>query len=352
MKKNVKIITYCTWKSIGSILQAHALNAVLDSLGNNPELILEEKNRSHERKMPKDLKSFVKSCMEFFVNKKIDVARNKRSAFIESNMKVTYFLNCNEILSGIDENALTVYLAGSDQIWNPDASNPVYFLDFAKNERCISYAASMGKTKISEEKLSFFAQELAKFYSISVREKECADVLSGCTDKEIYVHIDPTFLIDVKQWRTLEKKYDVKEPYILLYMLYWDDACKKKISDLKKRTGLPVYAVCPGISRVYADKRFYDVGVEEFLWLVDHAQYVVTSSFHGVALSIIFQKKFAPVINPAAPSRIENLLRILDVPHVDIGELDRTDGFDYDAISANIERERQRSITYLKYAVE
>jgi hypothetical protein len=193
---------------------------------------------------------------------------------------------------------------------------------------------------------------LHAFDHISVREQECLNALAPLTDKDISVHIDPTFLVDVEVWRGLEKNYKVKGPYILLYMLYWDDSFKKQIIALKKRTGLPVYAVCPDMSRVYADRHLYDVGVEEFLWLVDHAEYVVTSSFHGVAFSILFQKKFAPMINPRMPSRIENVLNVLGVPKVGMEELDSTDHIDYEAVAANIEKEKQRSIAYLKEAIE
>ena len=73
---------------------------------------------------------------------------------------------------------------------------------------------------------------------------------------------------------------------------------------------------------------------------------------HGVALSIIFRKQFTPVINPSSPSRIEHILKLLNVPCVDIDELDRAEDFNYDDIYTNIERERQRSIAYLKDAIE
>lgn len=352
MKKNVRVITYCTWKSIGSILQAYALSSTLNSLGYDNELWLEEKNRSTEKHKFSRPKAVVKHCLELLVDKKIDIAYEKRCSFIDMKMKVTYFSHYDAFTSALGRNDSYVYLAGSDQIWNPDACNPICFLDFAKNKHCISYAASMGKTKIQRENETFFEEKLKNFDHISVREQECVDVLSRYTNKDISVNIDPTFLVNANAWRSLEKSYKIKEPYILLYMLYWDSSYNEQIIALKKRTGLPVYAICSGVSRVYADKRLYDVGVEEFLWLVDHAEYVITSSFHGVAFSILFCKKFTAVINPRLPSRIENILNVLEAPRVSIDELDRTDGFKYDAVFSNIEREHQRSIKYLKEAIE
>ena len=135
-------------------------------------------------------------------------------------------------------------------------------------------------------------------------------------------------------------------------MIYWHPSCKAQLQELKRRTGLPVYAVCSGLSRVYADKKLFDVGVEEFLWLVDHAEYVVTSSFHGAAMSTIFGKKFAAVVNPGAPSRLRNLLQTLDIPEVPIRELDCAGDFDYTVIRTRMAEERARGLQYLKEAVE
>ena len=135
-------------------------------------------------------------------------------------------------------------------------------------------------------------------------------------------------------------------------MIYWHPSCKNQIKELKKKTGLPVYAISSGLSRVYADKYLFDVGVEEFLWLVDHAEYVVTSSFHGAALSTIFNKKFAAVINPASPSRLENLLTALSLPLVDIADLAETTRFDYQTVNRRIREEKEKSIHYLKKAIE
>ena len=196
-----------------------------------------------------------------------------------------------------------------------------------------------------------FRRLMQRLDRISVREAQCKEALQPLTEKEIAVHIDPTFLLDTETWRQYEKQYPICGPYILVYMIYWDPACKAQIQELKRKTGLPVYAVCSGLSRVYADKQLFDVGVEEFLWLVDHAEYVVTSSFHGAAMSTIFGKRFAAVLNPGSPSRIRNLLQTLGIPEVPIQELDGAEGFDYTAIRTRMAEERARGMQYLKEAI-
>ncbi len=350
--KRIKIVTYCTWTSIGSILQSFALKKALSEIGYESVILLDRKDNAFGKIKIHSLKSLIKRVFEIINNKSKKLSYKKRMDFINKNIDIVNFDNYEALKNEIYFESSDVYLAGSDQIWNPIQCNPLFFLEFVKNNRCISYAASMGKTRIPDGKLNIIKDYLEKFEYISVRENMCAKALSDLTDKDIEVNIDPTFLLSAEEWRKYEKEYKVEQPYILLYMLYWDDGCKNKIKSLKKKTGLPVYAISNGLSAVYADKVLYDIGIEEFLWLIDNAQYVVTSSFHGAAFSTIFNKKFATLINPESPSRIANLLETLSVPVVEIDYLSDTSNYDYETINARIALEKNKSILYLKKAIE
>lgn len=352
--KKAKVVTYCTWTSIGSMLQSYALKIVLTKEECNSSIILKNSDNQFEKIKVHSFKSLIKRIFELLNGKKKNELYKKRMRFLEKYISVEGFENYSDIQSNSDNDDTDIYIAGSDQVWNPDNCNPLFFLDFVQKKKCISYAASMGKSQIPDDKAKIIEKYLKKFEFISVREQSCADALKPLTDKEITVNIDPTFLIDCDEWRNISRKYEsykLKKSYILLYMLYWDNSCKKKIKELKKKTGMPIYAISNGLSGVYADKVFYDVGVEEFLWLVDNAEYVVTSSFHGVALSIIFNKKFSAVINPSMPARIESVMKLLSVPKVEIADLSETDLFDYNKINKSISNEHERSIEYLRKAM-
>ena len=347
--KFIKIVTYCTDSSIGSILQSFGLKSALSHIGVESKILLEKTADKKEDYHLFNIKSAIRQGFKLMIKRKLTVAKKKRNNFIATNIDIEYYGNSWNVNCAEDS---LCYLAGSDQIWNPNKCYPPFFLDFAENKKRISYAASMGSTVIPDEKKEEFIRLLNNFETISVRERECAEVIRDLTGKEASVHIDPTFLISFDEWRTYEKKYDIKEPYILLYMIYWDESLKEKVKALSQRTGLKVYTIKNGLSRAYGDKILYDVGIDEFLWLVDHAEYVVTSSFHGVAMATIFNKKFSAVVNPASPSRIENLLRVLSIPHVDIDDLDSADNFDYTVINQKILEERERGIEYLREALK
>ena len=351
MNKQVKILTFCINTSIGSILQTYGLTAALKNCGYDSEVWLEVPKEYQKPVGRNRLKVMARDALEAVHKRSLEAGRQKRECFITEHIAAAYFAEEDDYRRKALEYEDAVYLAGSDQVWDPERLNPVFFLSFVTKGKRISYAASMGTTNIRPEAAKAIETWLRLFDRISVRERLCAEALRKLTDKEISMHIDPTFLIDVETWRSIEKPYRVKGPYILLYMLYWDNSLSGRIADLKKRTGLFVYAVCLRASRIYADKHCYDVGVEEFLWLVDHAEYVVTSSFHGVAFSVIFQKQFSAVINPKLPSRIENIFELLSLPRIGIEELGCGNDVDYSAVSEIIREERQRGITYLKEAI-
>lgn len=350
--KKVMVVSYCTWTSLGSILQAMGLKQALLSLGYKSEIILDHKFKQYSNNRITNVKSLVAFVYRLIHQKDIKESYRKRNDFINNHMDTLYFGNYDELSNEPFLDSSCVYLAGSDQIWNPDQCNPVFFLDFAKDNKIISYAASMGKTEISAENKDRFMMLLSNFDEISVREQECADVIHDLLGKNVVVNIDPTFLISSQEWRSYEEPYNIKKPYILLYMLYWDMDYKQQIIDLKKRTGLPVYAISNGLSRVYADKYLLNVGPSEFLWLIDHAEYVITSSFHGVAFSTIFNKKFSAIINPALPSRISHLLQLLSIPEISISKLDKEGNFNYPVINNRIIDERKNGMQYLQRVLQ
>jgi len=346
--KKIIVSTYCTQSSLGSILQAFGLKRALHKISWDSSVLLNIEEKTHKKEKIKSIKQFVVRAHDILIKAKKKSGMRKREDFINTHIDTIYYQDECEISKAILDAEVKCLLAGSDQIWHPMLNNSAFFLDFDSELKRFSYAASMGIELLNEDKKKKYKDALERFDKISVREEECVDVLQPLVKQDIHVHIDPVFLCSADEWREYEAPYSIKGPYILVYMIYWDKNCKKEIEQLKKATSLPVIAVCSGLSRVYADKKLYDVGVEEFLWLVDNAEYIITSSFHGAAFSIIFNKRFSVLINPNAPSRINNLMRILNVPKIEIDDLNNQVDFGYEDINERISFECNRSMEYLK----
>lgn len=348
--KNTLISTYCHWTSFGSMLQSLGLQKAIEKIGSEAQTI----TFSSEEAVPavKKVKfrlnaGTVRYLYQVLNRKRLERGKTRCLRFMSQNIRrvvVSEKENLPQELPDVD-----VYIAGSDQIWNPALCREDFFLSHASEEkRRISYAASMGVLYIPEQNEKKFGKLLQNFDSFSVREEEMLPIIQNYTEKPVVQHIDPTFLISVDAWRQYESAYDIQEPYILVYALYWDRSLNKQLKELHKRTGYRIVSIQNSIRPIYANSIVMDAGPAEFLWLVDHAEAVVTSSFHGTAFSVIFNKRFYPAVNPNARSRIDSLLKTLNVrTPSSLGDL-MNYTLDYTETNARIEQEKSRSMDYLR----
>ena len=95
--------------------------------------------------------------------------------------------------------------------------------------------------------------------------------------------------------------------------------------------------------------------IEEWLSSFNDADFIVTDSFHGTVLSIIFEKPFITIINKErGASRFESFLSLLGLSHRMIDNLSDFDesllvnDIDYNSIKHKIEDLREVSIGFLK----
>ena len=350
--KNVCIATFCEWTSYGSVMQAIGLKEALSRLNLDSFIVRDVPAPSVPQNSPavfsKNPRTLVKNLLDKKLFAQRCIAYQRAIRFIEQHMDVRYF-DDYRILKRYPPEA-DYYLAGSDQVWHPAVCKPAFFLDFApKDKPRLSYAASMGTTVVPEEKQSTFRQLLSGIDRISVREADMKPVIAQYADKDIEVHIDPSLLVNRAYWKKLAEEYPIGKPYILVYAIYWDKTLNKELKALHRRTGFEIVVLCQnGVSSVWATRKIHDAGPGQFLYLIDHAGGIVTSSFHGTAFGLNFGKKLAAVINPSAPSRISSLLDTLGVPRIPISKLMDFDQKCYGTIYRRLEEERARSMCYLK----
>ena len=347
--EHVFVATFCDWKSYGSIYQAIGLKKALEGIGVK-STILEAKEKPSSQYCVAKPSRKLRSILLYMLNLTNQKAMRRKCRltceYIEKQLDIRYLAPLETELQKLPEDA--DYLCGSDQIWNPKRCHSLFFLDFPIKGKKLSYAASFGTLDVDQEKEAEFSRLINGFEEISVRERMAVPFLAHYTDKPVKVHIDPTFLLSKAFWVEQGKAYPhIKSPYILVYAIYWDSKLNSKLKALSKRTGKAIVAVSNGYQPVYADQRIYDADPAEFLWLIEHADAVVSSSFHGVALSINLNKPLAVVNNPASPSRIQSLLDILGIPVIDIEHV-LDEKVDYQTVNRKIAAEREKGICYLK----
>lgn len=349
--KTVCISTYCEWSSYGSVLQAMGFKQALQEIGigsfivkDSPAPVAQKHFPFRVSANPKVLFNEIRSTCAL---RKKDILYKNSVEFIHRYVDIRYYNDFETLCKNIPH--ADYYMAGSDQIWHPNLCKKAFFLDFLPSDKKrFSYAASMGIENIPKEKEPSFHKLISKMDTISVREADAAETIRQYTDKPICRHIDPTFLVDQTFWRQFSKEYPIKNPYILVYAIYWDVKYNKELKELHKKTGYDIVALCPGgRTKVWANIKIYDADPGQFLYLIDHAQAIISSSFHGVALAINFNKKIAAIINPKAPSRLTTLLNILEIKERSIAEVMQFDLSEYAQINQKIELEKQASMQYL-----
>lgn len=150
--------------------------------------------------------------------------------------------NINRIFN-LDNN-YDYFIAGSDQIWNPnyvDLKNA--FLPFADRNKRIAYAASFGVSKIPDDKIEIVKKGLEGMNYISVREHAGANIVKELIGRTVPVLVDPTMLLTADEWKKLAERpvWYRDEKFILVYFLSkLPDKIKSDIQHLAERYKLKI----------------------------------------------------------------------------------------------------------------
>ena len=322
----VGIITMHKVFNYGSALQAYALQKKIEGIvGKDNCYLIDYKypNTSHVvNKKDNPLKRIVKVLVFELKNLLrfiLMYSRNRHFyAFWKQNFNLTRSFNTPDKLkkSNLD---FDVFVTGSDQVWNPRYTNndDIFMCSFAENEKCISYASSIGQSHIDDNLKNIYKTNLSKYSFIGIRDTTCKDELSKLLEKDVNVVCDPTLLLSAADWDCLAGKSEYKEKknYILLYILKYSfnpyPEIHALIDKVSKKYGLPVYTIYsdPVENKKYGYIPINGASVEDFLCLIKNASFVVTTSFHGTCFSLIYRKNFYSVVaDKNKDSRIYDLL--------------------------------------------
>ncbi len=359
--KKASIITKMS-KNYGAVLQAYAIKHMLANKGMSVNIINYNGNKGDSTYLTyakiTGLGMIRHNFYRFLHRKEIVASTKKFKTFIHNNFNLTRKYTCVEELRE-DAPQADVYVVGSDQVWNPGILfSPIYFLDFGpKSIKRISYAASFGKTTYPKELYEVTKTYLKSFDAISVREKQALPILAalGVSGDVVF---DPTLMISREEWEQIEEKPigDLNCPYILCYFLNLNKEAINVVNQLKAHTHYKIINIASIVMNPpIGDEERWDIGPEEFVWLIHHAAFVCTSSFHGTAFSIIFGKPFVSVNVSKGDSRLESLLelcgltdRLTETGNIDVTHLLNETGHETEAY---VSRMREISHAFLDKAL-
>lgn len=334
------ILTYHFSDNYGAVFQAYATINYLKSLGVDSSIINYEPTYvdrgagfcfpSSKLKVKKNLITFYQRTINLIDSITGKTRRYQFQKFREQYFNVDYSASFKEHsdFSGLNLD-FDLIISGSDQIWNPGINRSpdrVYYSDVSNSARKISYAASYGTASPDFEDLSLVRHCLSGLNDISVREKSAVKLVKDISGLNAQHVPDPTFLI--RDYSNLFVKASVPEDYIFSYVLRSGKSIDTVIEKVAKSLNCKVVRAKNYQRPWLNDSNCHDMSPEQWISNIYHSKFIVTNSFHGVALSINLNKPFVAVRLPGSKAalneRVESLLQSLNLTDriIDANDID------------------------------
>lgn len=359
------MLTYHTGYNYGASLQAYALQTAIQRIQPDCEIInfeTEEFLSSREMfsRKPRRAKELLKILTRLPYYSALKKRQHLFDDFTRNCLKTgTLYRTREEVIAHASDYECIV--CGSDQIWNlsPDdeyAANPIYFLNFEKKQKRVSYAASFGKwvTEAPGHEDAFLPW-LKQFDAVSVRETSGLDYLKS-RGIDCHLTVDPTLLLDAEDYDRICAERRMKGAYVLMFSWNGSNDVIKAAKAAAQHFNLPLIHIVPPPRALFSGiHRKLDAGPKEFLSLIKNAAFVVTNSFHGTVFSTIYERPYVSVVTNQPDPRMESLLtqiglleNLVSPSQINFTKILRTD---YDAVRERIKEFRESSLEYLKNAI-
>jgi hypothetical protein len=400
-KLKVGVLTlYYRNYNFGGLLQAYALQSVLEQMGTDCEQICYDirhvkiKNESKFIKLKKYLSGDFKIVDIFGIiigkiekkillkvktpqlNEKLLERLNNFKNFemnIPHSARIYQYENISESVKDYD-----AFVCGGDQIWNywiegyKDVTSKVYSLEFVPdNIKKISYAASTRGTNLSSEYIEKLKPGLCRLDYLSIREKSAVPLVGDISGKKVVAVLDPVLLLSAEQWGKLYCNIEIPvKPYVVCYFLGKSKTKRHYAAEFAHMNNCMVLTFPYILGNEYysEDSKFGDIqdftsGPAEFVKLVKNAEFVITDSYHAVLFSVIFHKTFYVFEREAADKNTSTDLRMLDfleefglqsrlVSPESLLNKKEIEPIDYAYADLELERRKRESLDYLKTALE
>lgn len=364
----IGILTFHASHNYGSMLQAYAMQCILKNMGHESQIInLRNKAQLYlymqplQWKHPGDI--FRKLTRQPFSYLALQRKYKYFETFIANilNTSTNICSTKEDVNTCIKHEHYDAVLVGSDQIWNPSCVDfdESYFLPFSGAYKKIAYAPSLGPQPehIKDAQQILFKKYISDFTALSTREQRGADFIQSLTGRKAEVVLDPTLLLDAKDYNPLiNKKPIVTGQYIFYYSPVDEPPIFEKAKILSQRTGLPI--VITQMRDFYKGANIHFVrscGPCEYLNILKNATCSIGKSFHLLAFSILFQKEFI-MITGDTDSRLMNILQPLGLSNralnIDSNEITIESEINYEEVFIKLAQLRRKSLEYLKNSLQ
>lgn len=326
----IGILTHPLDYNYGCLLQAFALQKVLKSMGY--DVVTINRYSNPKQSFLKMLKDWIyRLVLRFVKGKNVPLCWNPNLSmemkrilstntqrFVDRNISNTGIVFPADLAQIDKKYKFDAYVVGSDQVWLPHFSENC-FLDFVDRENVIKifYAASSGKKSFADDHriLTKCKRLVGNFKDISVREENLIKLVKDTLNRDAVQVLDPTLLLNAKDY--LDACTERIEDYPVIFTYILDKTADKRAlieivqNDLKLpiENGSVSQDYKPGSNMNIEDCIF--PSVDHWIISMNRAKFVITDSFHGTCMSIIFRKPFVVIGNVARGlNRFVSLLKL------------------------------------------
>lgn len=343
----VGIITVHKANNYGAFLQAFALQSYLQERGHQVWFI-----KHHVTKL------FLYMCKEAVLS--ILQGRFLRIPFLiiqEGKMRQARKVLREKSKKQIAD--LDVVILGSDEIWNVRRKKicryPILFGWGIPHHNKISYAPSVNSASIEDfGRNPKLVNALNELKTISVRDEHSKSIVAHITGKNVQVVLDPTALMSKEFYREHMKPVSVEKPFVLVYSYGRDMNDKDIITELIQYAHNRNLVLISVVG--YLEWCDYNIGGSPFevLAYFDAAEFVITDTFHGTMLSVIFEKDF--IVTSVTSRKLEEVLRLFNVKERVISACDEiskviSTHINYDLVNRILYKKVQESKDFLDAAL-
>lgn len=335
----IGIITMHRVQNYGSVLQAYALQRYIENLGYTCEIIdyqypnkyhlkfLKKKTKKKSKSIIYIIERFIYLFLKYFI---FGDTNSKLNSFRDKYLKLsdTYYYDSDSLKN--NPPVYDLYITGSDQVWNPRfcCNDDIFMCSFVSTEfPKISYASSLAVEEIPSDFYIILKKYLSLYSSVGVREECSKKNLEKILSKSVSINCDPTLLISSNEWGKLASSatINIDRPYVLFYILDYSYDPYPQVYNLINRI-ISKSGVFPVFLKTnykvifkYKGKYISSISPSDFIYLIKNADFVVTSSFHGICYSLLMKKQFYALCESEDSQHDERIKSLL----TEIGLFDR-----------------------------
>ncbi|WP_308552672.1 polysaccharide pyruvyl transferase family protein [uncultured Mediterranea sp.] len=365
----IAILTLPLYTNYGGILQAYALQTILERMGHDVYVIAKKRKLLSLpiQKMPfvygkRIIKNLIGRRFPLFYEQKVNregpIIRQYTDEFIHKYIHLKQY----DTFSDIQPSEYDAFVVGSDQVWRPkyfgikQIENAYLKFTEGWNIKRLAYAASFGTDnwEYTPRQTEECSRLVKLFNAISVREDSGVGLCKRYLGVDAQHVLDPTMLLNEDDYVSLLKKQNTPPSKGTLLSYILDETPEKEIliNNLSERKSLKPFRVNSKVENPHAPlSERIQPPVEQWLRGFYDAKFVITDSFHACVFSILFRKQFIVYGNEErGMARFKSLLTTLGLENrmvTTTNDLDNLEEIDYNEVYVKLSKLRKQSLLFI-----